>query len=77
MNGVSTEWIEAREDEIAHMITATEHVDRLRQLARMLRERDWITNAYYLDILDSCDYIAVALQHGKRNTAALRNGRIP
>ena len=74
MNGVSDEWIGAREDEIAILITATEHLDRLRQMAAILRRRDMITDAYYQDIRDSVDYISNAVLIGKRNTANLRKG---
>jgi hypothetical protein len=72
--GVSIEWIEAKEDEIARMIIASEQVQKLRTLAGMLRSRGMVSNAYYHDMLDSLDYIAGALQTGKRNTAQLRNG---
>jgi len=71
---VSVEWIEAREDELAHMITANEHVQRLRVLAPLLLAKGWINQTYYHDMLDSLDYIADALRVGKRNTGKLRNG---
>lgn len=76
-NSVSTEWIEALGDEIAQMLTAGDHVDRLRALASLLRRRDIITDAYYRDMRDSLDFIAAALLIGKRNTARLRNGATP
>lgn len=73
-NAVSIEWIEAKEDEIAHMIIANEHVGKLRVLADKLRERGMVSTAYYHDMLDSLDYIAAALKMGKKNTGLLRNG---
>lgn len=57
-SGVSTEWIETLEDEIAQMLTARDHVDRLRTLADLLRRRNIVTDAYYRDMRDSLDYIA-------------------
>lgn len=71
---VSIEWIEAREDELARLITANEHIERFRVLAAMLHKRGIVTNSYFHDMLDSLDFIAAALQTGKRNTAKLRNG---
>jgi hypothetical protein len=71
---VSVEWVEAREDELARLIIANEQVGKLRALANILRERGVVTPSYYHDMLDSLDYIAAALQTGKRNTAKLRNG---
>lgn len=72
-SGVSTEWIETLEDEIAQMLTARDHVDRLYTLADLLRRRNIVTDAYYRDMRDSLDYIAAALLTGRRNTARLRN----
>lgn len=72
--GVSSEWLEEREDEIAQMLTARDHVERLRWLGELLRRRNLITSAYYRDLRDSLDYIAAALLIGKHNTARLRNG---
>lgn len=58
----------------ARLISAKdEHLDNLRQLAELLRRRQFVTDAYYRDLRDSLDYIAAALLIGKRNTAALRN----
>ena len=72
--GISSEWVQEREDEIARLISAKdEHLDNLRQLADLLRKRRFVTDAYYRDLRDSLDYIAGALLIGKRNTAALRN----
>jgi hypothetical protein len=71
--GVSTEWIEDREDEIAEFLIARDQVDSLRRLLDLLHQRQMITNAYYQDARDSLDYIAAALLTGKRNTALLRN----
>lgn len=75
MSGVSAEWIGAREDEIAILITAGDHLDKLRQLAAILHRRALVSDAYYLDIRDSITYIGNAVLIGKRNTACLRNGR--
>ena len=73
-SGVSSEWVQEREDEIARLIAAKdEHLDNLRQLAELLRRRQFVTETYYRDLRDSLDYIAGALLIGKRNTAALRN----
>jgi len=72
--GVSSEWLETLEDEIAHMVTARDHLDKVRNLGDLLRRRDLISQAYYADLRDSLDYIAAALLTGKHNTARLRNG---
>lgn len=73
-SGVSSEWVQEREDEIARLISAKdEHLDQLRQLADLLRRRQFVTESYYRDLRDSLDYIAGALLVGKRNTATLRN----
>jgi hypothetical protein len=72
--GVSTEWIETLEDEIAQMLTARDNVERVRALGELLRRLNLISTAYYRDLRDSLDYIAAALLAGKRNTARLRNG---
>jgi hypothetical protein len=71
--GVSTEWIEDREDEIAEFLIARDQVDSLRRLLDLLHQRQMITDGYYQDARDSLDYIAAALLTGKRNTALLRN----
>jgi hypothetical protein len=72
-DGTSSEWIAAREDEIAQLITAREHVDSIRRLLELLHRRRMISDAYYEDARDSLDYIAAALLTGKKNTALLRN----
>ena len=65
-SGVSSEWVQEREDEIARLISAKdEHLDQLRQLADLLRRRQFVTESYYRDLRDSLDYIA--------GTATLRN----
>ena len=72
--GVSSEWVQEREDEIARLIAAKdEHLDHLHALADLLRQRRFISDAYYHDMRDSLDFIAGALLIGKRNTATLRN----
>ncbi len=72
--GISSEWLQAREDEIARLIVAKdEHLDRLRIVADLLRQRHFVSEAYYHDLRDSLDFIASALLIGKRNTATLRN----
>lgn len=75
MQVISDEYIEVREDEIARLITASEHVDKLRTLAELLRKRGMITVSYYNDLRDTLTYIDGALLIGKQNTATLRNGR--
>lgn len=75
MQVTSNEYIETREDEIAQMIIALEHLDRLRRLAEILYKKDSISTAYYRDMRDSVEYIANTVRMGKHNTAALRNGR--
>lgn len=72
-DGTSSEWIAAREDEIAQLITAREHVDIIRRLFELLHRRRMISDAYYEDARDSLDYIEAALLTGKKNTALLRN----
>ncbi len=73
-SGVSSEWVQDREDEIAQLISAKdEHLDQLRQLTDLLRSRRFVSESYYRDVRDSLDYIAAALLVGKRNTATLRN----
>lgn len=74
MNGVSTEYIEAREDEIARMLTAGDDVDELRHVLRLMRKRGLITPALYDECKERLDRIAGALLQGKHNTATLRNG---
>lgn len=71
--GVSLEWIEQKEDEIARMITAAEQVDELRIVARLLLERGFVTQAHYNRLRAALDGIATALQMGKHNTSTLRN----
>lgn len=70
--GISTEWLEAREDDIAQILTAQEHVRRMRRMVEVLTERQMITWQYALDAYDSLDYIGGALLVGKINTAKLR-----
>ncbi|GIV73511.1 hypothetical protein [Caldilinea sp.] len=74
-NGVSSDWVAEREDEIARFITARDHLDRLQRLMELLHSRRMITDAYYQDVRDSLDYIAAMLLVGKRNTARLRNAK--
>lgn len=72
-SGVSTEWLEGREDEIATFLIARDQVDALRRLLDLLHRRQMLTDAYYQDARDALDYIAAALLTGKKNTALLRN----
>lgn len=73
-SGVSSEWVQDREDEIARLTAAKdEHLDHLRSLAELLHQRRFVSESYYRDVRDSLDFIAAALLTGKRNTAALRN----
>lgn len=72
-DGVSSDWIQERENEIARLIAAKdEHLDRIRDLADILRRRRFITERYYHELRDTLDFIACALLIGKRNTARLR-----
>ena len=71
-DGTSSDWIAAREDEIAQFITERDHVDTIRRLLELLHRRRMISDAYYEDARDSLDYIAAALLIGKKNTALLR-----
>lgn len=75
MLAISNEYIETKEDEIARLIVAGEHVDKLRGLAETLRRRGMITSAYYQDMRDTLTFIDGALLVGKQNTATLRNAR--
>jgi hypothetical protein len=76
MATVSNEYIEAREDELARFITASELVDNLRRCAEVLYKRDRITPALYHDMRDTITYIDGTLLIGKQNTATLRNSRV-
>ena len=73
LDGISTDWIENREDEIAAFLIARDQVDALRRLLNLLHRRHMITDAYYQDARDALDCIAAALLTGKKNTALLRN----
>ncbi len=75
-DGVSTDWVEDRENEIAMFLIARDEVDGLRHLLGVLHRRKMISDAYYEDARDSLDYIANALLVGKKNTAALRNAAL-
>lgn len=72
-DGVSSEWLAEREDEIARFITSREHIDLLRNLLDLLNSRKMLSDAYYHDARDSLDYISCMLLTGKKNTALLRN----
>lgn len=72
---ISTEYIEAREDELAQLIIASEGMDKLRRVATVLHRRQMITTPYYVDMRDTIDQATSALLIGRRNTAALRNAR--
>jgi len=74
VNGVSTEWLETREDEIAATLTALDDVEEFRFVLRLVHKQNGITPALYQDLTRRLDRIATALQTGKRNTATLRNG---
>lgn len=72
-DGVSTDWLEAREDEIAQFLTARDQADSLQRLLDVLHRRKMISDAYYEDARDALDDITCALLTGKKNTARLRN----
>lgn len=76
-NGSSSEFVQRCEDEMAMLITACDHVDRLRTFGVVLQQRGMVTPATYRDYRDSCDCIAHALMLGRHNTARLRNGGQP
>lgn len=71
-NGVSTEFLETLDDDIAEFIVAQEHVRDIRRMFDLLYERKHIQWRYKLDADDSLDHIAAALLTGKKNTAQLR-----
>lgn len=73
--GVSIEWIEAKEDEIARMLTAIDDVEEVRHILRLLYKRGGMTQPVYEHTVAALTRISSALQSGKSNTAALRNGR--
>jgi len=74
VNGVSTEWLETREDEIAATLTALDDVEEFRFVLRLVHKQNGISPALYQDLTQRLDRIATALQTGKKNTAILRNG---
>jgi hypothetical protein len=75
MEGCSTEYIEAQEDRIARMITASHQVDGLRKFFEVLHKRQKITTAVYDDARDSLTFIDGALLDGKQAIVTLRNAR--
>ena len=62
---------------MAMLITAGDHIDRLRAFGTVLRQRGLITEPAYRDHRDSLDYIAHANLIARRNTARLRNETRP
>jgi len=74
VNGVSTEWLETREDEIAATLTALDDVEEFRFVLRLVHKQNGISPALYQDLTRRLDRIAAALQTGKKNTAIFRNG---
>lgn len=70
--GVSVEFVEDREDEMALLITAADHIDRLRVFAQIMYQRQFVERDYYRDIRDSLDLIAAGNRIGRRNTAVRR-----
>lgn len=73
MAAISVEYVEAREDEIAAMLTAGDDVDEVRHLLRQMYKRQMISQPLYRETLGRLDRIAAAILTGKRNTATLRN----
>lgn len=71
-HGTSSDELNTLEDEIAVMLTARDHLDRLADLIDLLHTRGHITPAYRADARDSLDAIAHALLVGKHNTVRLR-----
>lgn len=76
VSGVSVEWVEAKEDEIARIITAQEHVRRMRRFVEVMAESQFIMPDYEQRAHDSLDYVAEVLLTAKRNTAQLRRMQI-
>lgn len=74
MMPVSVEYAERLEDDIAESITAIDDLDEIRHLLRLVHKYGGMTDALYRDSRARLDRIATALETGKRNTAALRNG---
>lgn len=72
--GVSTEFVEACEDDIARFITAQEHTQGIQALIRILMERNALTHAYAADVQESLTYIADMLRVGKSYAARARRG---
>ncbi len=72
-DGISSEWVEDRENETAQFLIARDQVDALRELVDLLHRRQMLTDAYHQDARDALDYISAALLIGKKNTALLRN----
>jgi hypothetical protein len=72
---INEERIEQREDEMAHLITASEGVDNMRQAASVLCKQGKIDTRLYRDMRDTLDQVTAALLIARRNTAQLRNGR--
>lgn len=73
LNEYIEDYLEAREDELARFITAHEHMDKLREMGRVLCKRQMITELYYRDLQDTLSYVDSTLMIGKHNTAILRN----
>jgi hypothetical protein len=72
---IANEYIEACEDKIARMITASEQVSSIRQAFKVLHKRQKVTTAFYNDACDSLTFIDSALLDGKQAIATLRNAR--
>lgn len=73
MPAVSVEYIEAREDEIARMLTAIDDLDEVRHVLRYLHKKQMMKDQLYRELRHRLDRIADALATGKHNTAQLRN----
>jgi hypothetical protein len=76
ISGKSDEWMEMLEDEIASMITAREDLQDFHGLILLLYQKDAIARTVLQVYMRKLDGIEEALKIGKRNTAALRNGRV-
>ena len=70
--GSSVKAIQTCEDDAARMITACDHVDRFRDVWRVMRERGKITEATYRDGRDSLDCVANALLIARRYVGMAR-----
>jgi hypothetical protein len=70
---IVVEYIQAREDEIARMITAIEQVELIRQVFTIMQRDGSITDAEFEESTKAIDFIVETLRVSKTATATLRN----